>query len=218
MIAWILPLFLLICMAPFSEQIDLNLSQYFYHDGFSSSPFFQFLYQYGYYPANAVAWGSALVVGASFFCKTLIPWRRLCIYLALVLALGAGLIVHGVLKDHWGRPRPRQIEQFGGTYAYQPFWKPNFFPKESTKSFVSGHAATGFYFFAIAIAAWHYGRKKWAYFWFGTALLLGFVIGFARIAQGGHFFTDIVGAGIVMWYSALILKPLINLNTLKRTP
>lgn len=208
MIAWLLPILILVLLAPFSEQVDLSFTRIFYQDGFATSPFSQFFYNYGYYPANIVAWGSGLVVAASFFFKSLTPWRRVCIYLALVLALGAGAIVHGVFKDHWGRSRPRQIEEFGGKEAYRPFWKPNFFAEGSAQSFVSGHAATGFYFFALAIASWGYGRRNWAYFWFATALILGFVIGFTRIAQGGHFFTDVLGAAVIMWYTALALKPI----------
>lgn len=211
MIAWILPLLILLCLAPFSQQIDLGLAQALYEKGFWNPAFFQLLYNYGFYPADIVGFGSVLIFAASFFIKALLPWRRVCLYLALVLALGAGLIVHGVFKDHWGRPRPRQITEFGGTYTYQPFWKPDLFAKGSTQSFVSGHAATGFYFFAFAIAAWHYRRPRWALFWFMTALILGFVIGLARMSQGGHYFTDVVGAGVIMWYTSLILRSLLKI-------
>lgn len=210
MIAWIVPILLLLLLAPFSQEIDLSMAQYLYVDGFWDPPFFNFLYKYGYYPANLIAWGSGILFLGSFFYKKWMPLRRLCLYLALVLAIGSGLIVHGVFKDHWGRPRPRQIVEFGGTNEYRPFWKPDFFTKESAKSFVSGHASTGFYFFAPAMAAWRFKRKRQAAVWFGVALSLGFALGLARMAQGGHYFTDIVGAAVIKWYTALALLPIVG--------
>lgn len=210
MIAWIAPLLILLLLAPFSQEIDIAFAQKLYQEGFWDPIPFKLLYNYGFWPANIVGFGSGALFVASFFAKTLLPWRRLFLYLALVLALGSGLIVHGVLKDHWGRPRPRQITEFGGKLEYAPFWKPDFYTKESRKSFVSGHASTGFFFFALGFAAWHYSRRRWAYFWFAFALTLGFSLGLARMAQGGHFFTDIIGAGVVMWYISLALLPLLR--------
>lgn len=184
-----------------------------YQNGFWNPPIFEWIYDYGFLPADIIGFGSGILVLASFIIKSLVPWRRLLIYLALVLAIGSGLIVHAVLKDHWGRPRPRQITEFGGKFDYRPFWKPDFAVTDSRKSFVSGHASTGFYFFALAVAAWNYRRRRWAYFWFVMALFLGFTIGLARIAQGGHFFTDVLCAGIVMWYTALALRPVLSWRT-----
>ncbi|MFP5393977.1 MAG: PAP2 family protein, partial [Gammaproteobacteria bacterium] len=39
--------------------------------------------------------------------------RRALAYLLATLVLGPGLIVNTVLKDHWGRPRPVHLVQFG---------------------------------------------------------------------------------------------------------
>jgi hypothetical protein len=44
------------------------------------------------------------------------------VFVLICVILGPGLIINLVLKDHWGRPRPRQIVEFGGRYEYvQPF-------------------------------------------------------------------------------------------------
>lgn len=209
MLRWLLPLLILGVIAPFTPWIDLSLSGWLYAAFPWNPPFFDFLYKYGMYPANITAGIAFFLFLLSFAYSGLVPARRLCLYLSLVLALGSGAIVHGVFKDHWGRPRPRQIEEFGGTLNYRPFWKPDFFQKEPTQSFVSGHASTGFYFFAPAVAFWRYRRRKWSFFWFMFACVWGSLLGVARIAQGGHFFSDILGAAIVMWYVSIGLDLLL---------
>ena len=42
------------------------------------------------------------------------------VYLLLVLILGAGLIVNGILKEDFGRARPRDIVEFGGSKIFTP--------------------------------------------------------------------------------------------------
>ena len=44
------------------------------------------------------------------------------------MIVGAWLIIDFALKDHWGRPRPRQVKEFGGMQEFRPYYgKPNFF-------------------------------------------------------------------------------------------
>ena len=40
--------------------------------------------------------------------------------LLVVLAVGPGLIVNGILKEHWGRARPRDVVEFGGDHRFTP--------------------------------------------------------------------------------------------------
>src|SRR5262249_18536369 len=37
------------------------------------------------------------------------------LFLAICLAAGPGLVANAVLKDHWGRARPKQVAEFGGS-------------------------------------------------------------------------------------------------------
>jgi membrane-associated PAP2 superfamily phosphatase len=80
-------------------------------------------------------------------------WRRASAYLFLLLALGPGLVVNGIFKELYGRPRPVAVEQFGGPYPFLHVWEPGFgledHPEHARKAFPSGHAANGFYFVAI---------------------------------------------------------------------
>src|SRR5262249_11867445 len=51
--------------------------------------------------------------------------RNALIFIVVAAALGPGLIVNTGLKDHWGRARPNQIEQFGGAKAFTPALAPS---------------------------------------------------------------------------------------------
>ncbi|GAC1622960.1 MAG: phosphatase PAP2 family protein [Nevskia sp.] len=110
----------------------------------------------------------------------------------LSMALGSGLIVHQGLKDHLGRPRPAQIEDFGGQGHYVPPGIPSD-QCERNCSFTSGHAAAGFALIAGGLV-WPRQRRRWL--WLGLAA--GGFIGAVRIVQGAHFFSDVLGSAAVV--------------------
>jgi lipid A 4'-phosphatase len=122
---------------------------------------------------------------------------RTAAFVLLALALGPGLIVHQGFKDNWGRARPSQIEQFGGEKTFSPAWV---IADQCDKNcaFVSGHAAMGFFVMAFAFV---YPRYRTLLLM--TGVLLGMSVGFARIAGGGHFLSDVIGAGVVVYATAL---------------
>ncbi|MEY3197374.1 MAG: hypothetical protein RLZZ59_745 [Pseudomonadota bacterium] len=127
------------------------------------------------------------------------------IFLLLSLILGPGLIVNGVLKENWGRARPNQITLFGGEKNFSPA----IYRSQECKtncSFSSGHAAMGFYFTSLA---WILPSPiKTLGLIFGT--VIGLIIGLGRIAQGGHFFSDVIFSFIVImitnWISFTIWR------------
>jgi lipid A 4'-phosphatase len=156
------------------------------------------------------------VVGAAlwlFLCERPL-WRfdrKALVFLVLAFALGPGLVVNTVLKDHWGRARPAQVEAFGGARAFTPAGPPaNQCP--SNCSFVSGDAALGFGFVAFAFLLPEGRRRRQA-----QALALGFgaIVGLARIAAGGHFLSDVVDAGLVVYglswllYEAIVARDIL---------
>ena len=118
------------------------------------------------------------------------------VYLALVLAVGPGLFANLILKEHWGRPRPREVVEFGGRHSYEPpLWRD---AASTGKSFPCGHATMGFFFFGhFFIHRRRHPRLAWVAF--ASALALGWLIGFARAMQGGHFISDIWWAMGLMW-------------------
>jgi len=199
---------LLACFAASSSllmafpQIDLYISGLFFRDGFQLSErwWTRFMHEsMGYFLAVALT----AVVGL-YLCNKLAK-RDLCgvdgkkvVYLFLVLIVGAGLIVNLVLKDNFGRARPRDVVEFGGTKLYTP---PFVVSTECGKncSFSSGEAAAGFFALALARAL---SRRR-------AALIAGFGFGalasFCRVASGAHFLSDAIVSFFVMLIVADVL-------------
>jgi lipid A 4'-phosphatase len=121
--------------------------------------------------------------------------RRKMAFLVLALALGPGLVVNVVLKDHWGRARPSQVTEFGGEKRFTPAPLPADQCRRNC-SFAGGHAAMGFYLLAFAFLVRDRRRRRIAV---AASVAAGALIGLARISQGGHFLSDIVFAGLLVW-------------------
>lgn len=123
--------------------------------------------------------------------------KKVC-YLFLVLILGAGLIVNVILKDNFGRARPRDIEEFGGSRHFTPAFVVSR-ECDANCSFSSGEAAGAFFSLALAMAL---GRRR-AMFAAGAAF--GIVVSLSRVASGAHFFSDTVVSFFVMLLVADVL-------------
>jgi lipid A 4'-phosphatase len=119
--------------------------------------------------------------------------RSMCAWL-LVVSIGLGFVVDWVLKDHFGRPHPYQTHVFTGDQDFVPVF--HYRPLcELNCSFVSGHAAGGFVWMAWGM--WGARRRRQA--WLLAGVAAGSLIGAARIMQGGHFLSDVVFSGWVIW-------------------
>lgn len=112
------------------------------------------------------------------------------VFVLLCLALGPGLLVNVVLKDHWGRARPTQIEAFGGSRTYSP---PLILADQCDRncSFVAGDPSAGFFYLSFAMLA---GSVPAAI----AASALGLGIGVLRMGEGGHFLSDVLFCGLAM--------------------
>lgn len=213
---WIYPALFVLLLAPFTPWIDLSIARYFYSSSndpvehFLKDPVLDAFYDYGTIPANLTALISILLLIGSYFFKRLKNFKNPCLVLLLTYAMGAGLIVNGLLKEYWGRPRPKQVEEFGGTQKFLPFYQPNFFQQpQPSKSFPCGHCATGFYFFALALVG---KRLQQPFLWklgIGLALVLGIALSLTRMMQGGHFFSDTLLSALIMWYTSLAIDWLV---------
>jgi membrane-associated PAP2 superfamily phosphatase len=202
---WLLPVLILAAIAPWTPTLDLTLAHYFYQGSgqFSPSPLYSFIYDYGVVPAQLAVLAASITLLLSYCFKKYKKWRQASLLMILPLLIGAGFIVHTVFKENWGRPRPKQVEQFGGNQKFLPFYNPNFSEKpEPAKSFACGHCTMGFYFFALALL----GRKlkKPILFWTGliAAFGLGIILSWTRLAQGGHFLSDTLISALIMWLTA----------------
>ena len=129
--------------------------------------------------------------------------RARFLFVIIALAIGAGLIVNVILKEHWGRARPHQTVEFGGA---KQFTSAFVMTDQCSRncSFVSGDAALGFGFVAFALVM---RRNRRA--WIVAALLFGSTIGLMRMMRGAHFLSDVVFAGIFTILTILIVKRLV---------
>jgi lipid A 4'-phosphatase len=188
-------------------QIDLLTSGLFYSAGrgflLKKWPPVEWLY----HSVPWLAWGIVVAVGVGAAWLFLVErplWRldrkTLC-FLALSTALGPGLIVNTILKDHWGRARPEQIEAFGGTRQFTPAPLPAA-QCPTNCSFPSGHAALGFSLVAFAFLLPGGAPRRRAT---GAALGFGALIGLVRIVQGAHFLSDVVYAGLIVYGTTALM-------------
>ncbi|MBU3694034.1 MAG: phosphatase PAP2 family protein [Rhodocyclaceae bacterium] len=127
-------------------------------------------------------------------------------YLLLVIALGPGLLVNAGLKEHWGRARPAQIAEFGGSAAYTPVWLPTD-GCASNCSFVSGHVA----FATVPVAgAWMATRRRARRAWLVGGLATGALMGFCRVGLGRHFLSDALIATVLVTLVAAVVAALMS--------
>lgn len=160
-----------------------------------------------YYGVNVATFALITVPLILFFLakktaiKFNIDFKRMLLISYISLAIGPGLIVNSTFKNHWGRARPYQVLR-----DHHPFslpWQPHF-NRPADNSFPSGHVSIGAFIGIPFIAA---RRRK-----LGIALCaLGFtLVGIVRWLQGGHYFTDIVMAGLIVWMVNVLVTYLVD--------
>jgi lipid A 4'-phosphatase len=190
--------------------IDPRLSGYFYDPTAAHQWFLKtavpwiWLYHYGELPALVLSIGAAVVWGGSFCRRSYVGYRRACALIVLAVMLGPGLLVNGVLKPLWGRPRPVHAAPFGGSQPFQPWWQPG--DIGGGRSFPSGHAAMGY---VLVLGTCLVPRRCSAWLrglMLGGALTYGSLLGVARIMQGGHFLSDVLWSGSLMCFLVAILQ------------
>lgn len=138
--------------------------------------------------------------------------RHLSGFTAALYLLGPGLLVDVLLKPLWGRARPAQVTDFGGSLAFTP---PHVLSHQCTSncSFVAGEMAG-----AVALAVVLFlvvdrmkgritlSQQRIAQ---GLILLVPLFVGVQRIAAGRHFLSDVLLSTIFVLLCAVLLKVLI---------
>jgi len=133
-------------------------------------------------------------------------WRLPLIFVVVAGILGPGLVVNWVFKDNWQRARPYQVEVFGGS---KTFTRAAVVTDQCNAncSFVSGHVSCGV--FLISIGLVHRRRQRR---WAAAGVLAGLAIGFSRMADMAHWFSDVLWAfPITLGVSWLVWKALLAL-------
>lgn len=195
-------------------SIDLWVAGLFYDPAYTdpdqrfwlqASPTADFLHEGVQVLARAL--GVALLLGLVYTGVRLRPClglrSRAWLFLVLALLVGPVLVVNGVLKNHWDRARPVQVEAFGGTQTFTP---PMVLADQCDDncSFVSGDAAIMFFLHSFAYVL---ARRRRTVFYAGIGA--GLVGGFLRIAMGKHFFSDVLFAGAAVVLSSALVFALV---------
>ena len=147
---------------------------------------------------------AALVIKLLFPRRALLVSGRAVLFLITTLALGPGLLVNVTLKNHWGRPRPIEVTQFGGEKQFVAWWDPRG-TCDGNCSFVSGDVSGAIWTVAPAALV----PPPWRALAYGGALALGTGMAVLRIMAGGHFFTDTVFAGVFTFLIIWVMHGLI---------
>ena len=119
---------------------------------------------------------------------------RAAVFLIATLVLGPGLLVNITMKDYWPRSRPIDVPELGGSEKFVPWWDPRGVCAKNC-SFVAGESAGAFWSLAPAALA----PPQWRPLAYAAAVAFGTGVGVLRMAFGGHFFTDVVFAGVFMF-------------------
>jgi membrane-associated PAP2 superfamily phosphatase len=160
------------------------------------------LYNWGVYPAWALGCGGLAVWVLSFRWPKWERWRDPGLFFALLLIVGPGILVNGVLKPCWNRPRPYNVTQFGGPRPFRPVLQRGH--DENDASFPSGHAAMGFCLMAPAFVCYR-RRPGLAAAFLVLGLGWGGILGLARVVAGGHFPSDVLWSAGVVYFTGLAL-------------
>lgn len=202
------PLFLLFVLTVIFRltDLDVTLSGIFYspEKGFflkDTNPW-KYLYDHGNLPSLILSIGGLFFFIAGFCIKKLLPYRKISLFLIVFMIIGPGLIVNTVFKNHWGRPRPCEIVQFGGQQQFLPVWEKGI--SGEGKSFPSGHASVGFYLMApFFFLCGNQRDKKWGIIFLILGISYGTAMGITRIIQGGHFASDVLWSAGFLYFTGL---------------
>lgn len=198
----------------FYPQIDLTISSFLYN---SQQGFFLVAHPnriINFFRFAIVVLSYIIVI--SMIIVLVIKWlrpkifsqipARTAIFIILSFTIPSLLVVESVLKEHWGRARPSQITQFGGDSQFTPAWEITE-QCESNCSFSSGEAANAFAYIALIFIAGKRRRTVAV-----VVLTVASLVGLMRMAQGGHFFSDVIISAwieyIMIWlfYQWYLLK------------
>lgn len=184
-------------------DLDIWLEKPFYNAAngwfLEKVPFWDFIYKYAIFLGYFLVVVALVVMSVSYWNKVMAKWRRPAFFLLFVMIIGPGVLVNATFKDHWGHPRPREIQEFGGKDQHVKVWVKG--PGKG-KSFPCGHASMGF-FMAIPFLFLRKRYKTWAWIFFIFGTLYGLLIGFTRMLAGGHFASDVLWAAGMVWLVAI---------------
>lgn len=195
--------------------IDLAVSGLFYTPGtgftLASDHALEILREAIWWLSNLMVAFAILAVLAALAGRPFLDLRR-AVFILLLYLIGPVLLADGLLKRFWGRARPANIEDFGGSQDFTP----PLIPADqcaSNCSFVSGEgAAAAALAIALVLIAPAVKRRVSPAFY---RLYLAFAVivpltGMAlRVMLGRHFLSDTIFAALIVSGVALALARLL---------
>ena len=182
-----------------ATDLDLSTIRPFYHPELegpwpvANDPLWLLFYRSASWITGSLAVaGVALLISGVMREKS----RRLRLYgtfILLCVIIGPGLIINLVLKDHWGRARPRQLVEFGGSSEYSQPLVPF---RAGGKSFPCGHCSVG-YLYGIGWWVWRRSHPRLAAVSLATGLVIGTFLGIGRMTDGGHYLSDAAWSALI---------------------
>jgi lipid A 4'-phosphatase len=195
-------------------DLDLRIARHFYEVEDASHNMFAYrLYPPLMMARNVGLWIGTILVAPAVFAlliKLILPRRKLfvpgrvVVFLIGTMVLAPGLLVNVLLKDHWGRPRPIDVTQFGGSDRFVAWWDPRG-NCPSNCAFVSGDVSGAFWTIAPAALV----PPQWRALAYGAALALGVGMAAIRVMAGAHFPSDVIFAGVFTFLVIWIVYALI---------
>lgn len=149
---------------------------------------------------NGLTWLTAVGLVLVLLVKLAVPWRtslvspRDTLFILSTLALGPGLVVNLIFKNHWGRPRPTAVGYFHGDQPFVGVWQISD-GCTSNCSFVSGEASSAIWLLALVVLL----PPRWRGLAVKALVGLAVLMSLNRIAMGGHFLSDV----LLSWWMTL---------------
>ena len=198
--------------------IDLEVSDHFTnlsHRFFEQSvPELQWLRLFLRMATDGAMAGLALLLAVGYARPVLSILRpKLLKFALLVYVLVPGLIVNLGLKDHWGRARPRDVIDYGGTHHFTQAFQ---ISHECSRncSFVSGEASALFTVLTlivlILVPRLERASRPVAILWASLAATMG---SYLRIMFGAHFASDVIFAALLSVAATLAIYVVSGLHS-----
>lgn len=200
-VLWMLGVFTALAVVfRFFPEIDLWAASQFYDPDrhfFSPRNWWLAIPYYGM-PRLSQAFAVCVFVGwlAGFFIQ---KWRARQRWLGFLLAaaiIGPHLVVGIGLKENVGRARPANIVEFGGWQTFTPAFVLSDQCQKNC-AFVSAHVASAAFVMAFGWLSPPALRRRWLV----ASVAFSAVLGLARMAQGGHFLSDVIFGFFAVYWS-----------------
>jgi lipid A 4'-phosphatase len=140
---------------------------------------------------------------------------RVWVYVLGLYAIGPGILVDLVLKPVWGRARPANVLEFGGTLAFTP---PTQISDQCARncSFVSGEVSGAVALAVCVMLILAHFRDRMGQTTYrivaATVLMVPVFSAWQRIAAGRHFLSDAIFAALFTLLVAVALHAVLGPN------